>query len=278
MSRFYLVIQLLHFQFDSHSNASWGMIISIASCQELAASYHQRSQKLGVTQLAAKLLHLSDENWIYAEELGFMISPFLLFFDVLHGSCSCFFLVLQGVELFGIRKKAAFDESPASLLLLSVLFQVALFRVSQPQKWTRKQQEKIRRFYACTMKLVSQCCAQATIAIARASAFSWLNLDKNQAPFLKRADAGGRTGNCDLGSQNLHHQIKLRSPCRPLPPIFNAPKCDKTLLNCWRRPAGYDRESCNLHPSQCSNFDVIPLCADGAGLVLWFCPFRGRFT
>ena len=243
MSRFNLVIQILHFQFDSHSNASWGMIISIASCE-----------KLGVTQLA--------------EELGFMISPFLLFFDVLDGSCSCF-LVAQGVKLFGIRKKAAFDESPASLLLLSVvLFQVALFRVSQPQKWTRKQQEKIRRFYACTMKLVSQCCAQATIAIARASAFSWLNLDKNQAPFLKRADAGGRTGNCDLGSQNLHHQIKLRSPCRPLPPIFN----------CWRRPAGYDRESCNLHPSQCSNFDVIPLCADRAGLVLWFCPFRGRFT
>ena len=80
MSRFNLVIQLLHFQFDSHSNASWGMIISIASCEELVASYHQRSsRKLGVTQLAAKLLHLSDENWIYAEELGFMISPFLHF-------------------------------------------------------------------------------------------------------------------------------------------------------------------------------------------------------
>ena len=93
-----------------------------------------------MTQLAAKLLHLSDENWIYAEELGFMISPFLLFFDVLDGSCGCFFLVAQGVELFGIRKKAAFDESPASLLLLPVaFFQVALFPVSQPQKWMRKQ-------------------------------------------------------------------------------------------------------------------------------------------
>ena len=123
------------------------MIISIASCEELVASYHQRSsRKLGVTQLAATLLHLSDENWIYAEELGFMISPFLLFFDVLHGSCSCFFLVAQRVELFGIRKKAAFDESPASLLLLPVaLFQVALFRVSQPQKWTRKQQIKNKK-------------------------------------------------------------------------------------------------------------------------------------